>query len=133
MPTLRLLVITSCTWESAGGPSIHTSLYLQVSHYCTARMLPFPSSPSHFRWAGGLVVIVGLSWLSSEEPLLRILPEITQAQRARAQTTAASMCKVLTRFLRRHKHQHPRAVANEALVEEPILGPGRAQIGIATC
>lgn len=48
-------------------------------------------------------VMVGLSWLTSEEPLLRVLPEVTWAWRDRGKATAESVSKVLIRFLRLHK------------------------------
>lgn len=46
--------------------------------------------------------IVGLSWPTIVEPLLRILPEVTRAWRASGKATAESVNKVLIRFLRRY-------------------------------
>lgn len=94
MPALSLVVITSHARETTGGPESHISLF-----FCES----FGQSPLlSLKWAGGLVSIVGLSWLTSEEPLLRILPEVTRAWRASGKATAESVNKVLIRFLRRH-------------------------------
>lgn len=69
---------------------------------------------------GGLLVMGGLPWLRSEEPLLRLLLEITQPREP--ETNHSRVCEqVLIRFLRRRSAIPKGRWPDSALVEKSKL------------